>query len=77
MPKKLWLKFPTKEAFLEKEKRMYQLLADSEGKDQVVIYIENPKAMKNLPPNKWVAADKVLVEALSKEFGAENVRVVV
>ena len=77
MPKKLWIKFPTKEMFLEKEKRMYQMLADSEGKDQVVIYIENPKAMKTLPPNRWVAADKELIEALSKEFGEENVRVVI
>ena len=77
MPKKLWLKFPTKEMFLEKEKTMYQMLADSEGKDQVVIYIENPKAMKTLPPNRWVAADKELIEALSTEFGEENVRVVI
>ena len=77
LPKKLWIKFKTKEMFAEKENRMYQLLADSEGKDQVVIYIENPKAMKNLPPNRWVSADKNLVEILSKEFGEENIRVTV
>ena len=56
---------------------MYQLLADSEGKDQVVIYIENPKAMKTLPPNRSVLANKELLELLSKEFGEENIRITV
>ena len=77
IPKKLWIKFSTKESYQEKEKRMYQLLADSEGRDQVVIYIENPKAMKTLPPNRSVSAGRELVELLSKEFGEENIRVVV
>ena len=77
IPKKLWIKFATKEIYQEKENKMYQLLADSEGKDQVVVYIETPKAMKTLPPNRWVSADKNLVELLSKEFGEDNIRVVV
>ena len=61
------------ESFQQKESQMLQLLADSEGKDQVVIYIESPKAMKNLPPNRYVSADAKLVEILSREFGKENV----
>ena len=77
IPKKLWMKFATKEEFQEKEGRMSELLAQTEGKDQVVIYIENPKAMKTLPPNRNVNANKQLVEMLVKEFGQENVRVVV
>ena len=77
IPKKLWIKFATKEIYQAKEEKMYQLLADSEGKDQVVIYIENPKAMKNLPPNRNVCADTKLIEILSKEFGEENVCITV
>ena len=77
LPKKLWIKFATKELYQEKENRMYQLLADSEGKDQVVIYIENPKAMKTLPSNRSVLANAELVELLSKEFGEENIRITV
>ena len=54
-----------------------QLLAESEGNDGIVIYIENPKAKKELPRNKNVSADKNLVELLKKEFGEGNVVVVV
>ena len=77
LPKKLWIKFATKELYQEKENKMYSLLADSEGKDQVTIYIENPKAMKTLPPNRNVSADSNLIELLVKEFGEENIRVTV
>ena len=77
IPKKLWIKFATKEKFQEQEDKMLQLLAESEGIDQVVIYIENLKAMKTLPPNRWVMADKTLVKILADEFGEENIRVVV
>ena len=75
--KKLWIKFATKEAYVEKESRLFQLLSESEGKDSVVIYIENPKAKKELPKNRNVCADKNLLEILSKEFGEENLRVTV
>ena len=77
LPKKLWIKFATKELYQEKENKMLSLLADSEGKDQVVIYIENPKAMKNLPPNRNVSANANLIELLAKEFGEENIRVTI
>ena len=76
IPKKLWIKFNTKENYLEKEEIMFKLLSESEGIDQVVVYIENPKAMKTLPPNRNVSADKNLFEVLVKEFGQENVRIV-
>ena len=76
IPKKLWIKFPTKESYQRKEAKMLQLLAQSEGNDQVVIYIENPKAMKTLPTGRNVLADKILVEILAREFGTENIKVV-
>ncbi|MDE5932032.1 MAG: DNA polymerase III subunit alpha, partial [Lachnospiraceae bacterium] len=56
MPKKLWIKFPDKETFEEKEAELMASLRDSEGSDRVVIYIESPKAMKTLPPNQNVNA---------------------
>ena len=75
--KKLWIKFDTKETYMEKESRLFQLLSESEGKDTVVIYIENPKAKKELPRNRNVCADKKLLEILFRELGEENVRVTV
>ena len=64
IPKKLWIKFATKETYVEKEERLMELLSESEGNDGVVIYIENPKAKKELPRNKNVSADKKAKAAL-------------
>ena len=52
-------------------------LRESEGKDGIVIYIENPKAKKELPPNQNVEADEDLVNRLQEQFGRENVTVTV
>ncbi len=76
IPKKLWIKFPTKEQFEKEEEALMELLYDCEGKDSVVIYIEEPKAMKTLPPNRNVNADLSLMEQLEQRFGKENVRLV-
>lgn len=74
--KKLWIKFPTKASYEQKETELMELLYDSEGNDSVVIYIENPKAMKTLPPNRNVNADAALIEKLETVYGKENIRVV-
>ena len=74
--KTLWIKFPTKEAYAKTEKALLELLAQSDGNDGVVIYVENPKAKKALPPNRNVKADKELVSRLSELYGESNIRVV-
>ncbi|MCM1143260.1 MAG: DNA polymerase III subunit alpha [Blautia sp.] len=76
IPKKLWIKFATKEMFEQKEKELLASLHDSEGGDSVVIYIENPKALKTLPPNRNVNADAALVGKLETLYGKDNIRVV-
>ena len=72
----LWIKFPTKAAYEEAEQTLFDALSASDGNDGVVIYVENPRAKKNLPPNRNVKADKELVEKLSGMYGEENVKVV-
>ena len=76
MPKKLWLKFATKEEFMAVEQRIMDILRTSEGGDQVAFYIENPKAMKTLPPNHNIKADALILQKLSELLGEENVRLV-
>ena len=76
IPKKLWIKFPSKEAYESRSKELLDLLAESDGKDSVIIYIEEIKAMKKLPPNWNVNADEQLAKVLSEKFGKENVKIV-
>ncbi len=76
IPKKLWIKYPTMEAYQEKEAKMYELIHDSEGNDSIVIYIEKDRAKKILPRNYNVNADAGLIERLGAEFGEENIKLV-
>ena len=75
--KKVWIKFPDMEAYKAAEAGLMDTLRESEGKDGIVIYIENPKAKKELPPNQNVEADESLVNRLQERFGRENVTVTV
>ena len=72
----LWLQFETKEAFAEKEKELYAMLHDSDGKDTVVIYISSVKAMKRLPENYSICIEPEIVNNLTKFLGENNVKVV-
>ena len=77
LKKKVWIKFPDMEAYKAAEAGLMDMLRESEGKDGIVIYIENPKAKKELPPNQNVEADEDLVNRLQEQFGRENVTVTV
>lgn len=72
----LWLQFETKEVFEEKEKELYALLHDSDGKDSVVIYISSDKAMKRLPGNYNICITEEIVNSLTNFIGKKNVKVV-
>ena len=74
VPKKLWIKFPAREDYLQNEERLNKIIADSDGKDIIVIYIESTKEKKEYSRNRGVLANEELVERLSSEFGSENVR---
>jgi len=76
MPKTLWLKFQSLDAYNGQETEVERLLHDSEGHDSIVIYLADSRRVKRLPPSRNVNADTVLVEALGKLLGDENVKVV-
>ena len=74
--KELWLQFESKEKYLEREGQINQILRQSDGNDEVVIYIANPKAIKRLGRNMTVNAQEPLLGILSELLGEENVKVV-
>lgn len=74
--KELWLQFPTKSDFSEKEQQVYDILRDSDGNDEVVIYISDVKAFKRLPRNRVVGTNSVLLARLTEFLGEKNVKVV-
>lgn len=76
MPRKVWIKFPNLQSYAEREDALFDAIFDSEGHDSVVIYIEETRQKKTLPPNRNVQADSELLERLRGLFGEENVKVV-
>lgn len=76
LPKDVWIKFPSKDAFLLKEKDLYELLSESDGKDQVIIYCEAEKAKKLLPKSRTIHANLDLIEKLKENYGADNVKII-
>lgn len=76
LDKELWIKFENKELFQKMEAKLYDVIKESDGNDGIVIYIEDIKAMKRLPPSKNVKADSFLVGQLAKYLGEKNIKVV-
>lgn len=76
VPKKLWIKFKNMESFLANEEQFMDMIRGSDGKDRIVIYIEELKQMKELPPSQSVNASSSLCAALGAIFGEENIRLV-
>lgn len=74
VPKKVWIKFKTKDEYNANEERLNKIIADSDGKDIIVIYIEDTKEKKMLPQSSSVQADDDLIAGLSEAFGSDNVR---
>ena len=74
MPAGAWIQFPNMEAYKTREQELLQAIADSDGDDDVVIYLRDIKNIKILPQNLQVKADGALMEKLTVLFGKENVK---
>lgn len=62
------------EAYKAREQELLQAMADSDGDDDVVIYLRDIKNYKILSANLRVKADEALMEKLTLLFGKENVK---
>lgn len=76
LPKTLWIQFEDKASYFSGEKELFGLLEDSDGSDQVVIYLKKERAKKMLGLGHTVQADSGLLEKLTLKYGKENVKVV-
>ena len=62
--KELWIQFADMEEYQRRERDLYRLLMDSEGDDQVVIYVKKEKMKKVLPMSRNVRVNEELLEKL-------------
>ena len=76
LPRELWIRFRNKDTFFAEEEKLYQVLSGSDGKQEVVIYLEEERAVKRLPKNRCVALTADLLEVLKKAYGEEQIKIV-
>ncbi len=71
--KGLFLRFDTRKSYDEVEKQILEIMADSDGNDDVIIFIKEPKSLRVLPPNLRVDANDELKAKLEQILGEGNV----
>ncbi|QNM05067.1 DNA polymerase III subunit alpha [Qiania dongpingensis] len=76
LPKTLWIQFDDKESYFGGEEELLKLLSDSDGSDQVGIFLKKERAKKLLGLGHTVQAEAGLLEKLAVKYGKENVKVV-
>ena len=74
-PKELWLKFATKEEYMQKASKVQDILMKNKGDSEVVIYVANPKAIKRLGNTQTININIEVIGMLSEFLGSENVKV--
>ena len=73
--KELWLQYEAKADFLSREQELYEMLGDSEGDDQVVIYCRKERAVKRLPQGRNIHIDSIIYR-LTNYLGESCVKVI-
>lgn len=76
VPSQVWIRFADMDEYREKAGWMEKVIAGSDGKDSVVVYVAKEKAKKVLPANMSVKAEPALLDALKAGVGEANVSVV-
>ena len=72
-PRKLWIKLLNKEQYEAMEEEIKAMLQDSDGRDEVVIYLAAEKQMKSLGRNLSVNAEGILIDQLKEKFGDDSI----
>ena len=75
MPTGLWIRFENAESYQARREELLAAIADSDGNDDVVVFLDSTHELKVLPPNLRVNAGDELQEKLRVIFGEKNIAV--
>lgn len=73
VPRKLWLRFRDDASYLARQKELMQIIEENGGRDQVILYIEEGRRKRVLPPGQGVRADAQLLAKLHRIFEKNDV----
>ena len=75
MPRQLVITFDDKNTYMQHADELKSLLADSEGRDRVMIVCKAENVYKQLPPNENIQITENLLAVLGKAFGKQALTV--
>lgn len=75
VPKTLWVKFANEADYNEREPLLLETIAESDGRDEVGIFLADTKQMKKLSRNYSVQVNPDLLEKLQTIFGKDCINV--
>jgi DNA polymerase-3 subunit alpha len=76
IPRTVWVRFANLEDYTSHEQQLFSLLSESDGKDDVAVYLTDTKQVKKLGKGYTIKADKDLLDTLREKFGEENIQIV-
>ncbi len=75
VPQMIWIQFAKREDYEEAKPKLLSVIHESDGADELAIYVRQPRSVKYLGPQFSVHADEELLSSLRESFGSENVKV--
>lgn len=72
--KEIWIKFDSKEAYMQREQELYRMLDGEDGNDRIVIFCARERAVKRLENRYAVKGDSRVIGMFGDAFGEENVK---
>jgi len=72
--KEIWIKFDSKEVYMQREQELYRMLDGEDGNDRIVIFCARERAVKRLANRYAVKGDSRVIGMLGDAFGEENVK---
>ena len=75
VPKIVWIRFKNMESYESGIPALDNIIADSDGFDEISIYLDETRQVKKLGRGQTIRADKNTLEMLREKFGKENVRI--
>ena len=74
IPKEIWIKFDSKDAYLQREQELYRMIEQESGNDRIVIFCAKEKAVKRLENRFSIRGDEPMMQILRDAFGDDNVK---
>lgn len=75
MIQEIWVQFDSKNVFFEEQNKLYELLKMHSGKNRVIIYCREEKAINRLGNGFGVSSDQDLIYQLQEKFGKKNIKI--